>query len=215
MIFMAKRTFSRKRIYTFQKGAKVSSKWLLIVCLSLISVFFVGNLHIQESETAREVRETEALHQQFIQQLVPYTQEANRMYGVLPSISLAQAILESDWGTSGLAANYYNLYGIKGESNAPFVDLETSEFHNGEWIKITGRFRVFESWRESVLAHAQLMALGVTWDETLYHKVLAANHYQEAARELVNAGYATDPSYAEKIIQIIEQYHLDKYDIKE
>lgn len=46
----------------------------------------------------------------------------------------------------------------------------------------------------------------------LYERVITASNYQEASQALQDAGYATDPTYAQKIIQVIEAYHLDQYD---
>ncbi len=46
----------------------------------------------------------------------------------------------------------------------------------------------------------------------LYEKVITATNYQEAAQALQDAGYATDPGYAQKIIQVIETYQLNQYD---
>ena len=101
---------------------------------------------------------------EFLKVLIPAAQQAYKDYGVLPSVSLAQAILESNWGESLLASKYYNLYGVKGSAAEPNVVLETAEFVNNTWITINGRFRVYESWAESVEAHAQLLAYGVDWD---------------------------------------------------
>ena len=50
------------------------------------------------------------------------------------------------------------------------------------------------------------------WDPTLYHKVLGARNYKQAAQALQDAGYATDPTYAQKLIQMIEEHELYKYD---
>ena len=71
---------------------------------------------------------------------------------------------------------------------------------------------MYDSWADSVLAHAQLLANGVDWNPTLYHKVLGTRNYKQAAQALQEAGYATDPTYAEKLIQMIEQHQLYQYD---
>jgi flagellum-specific peptidoglycan hydrolase FlgJ len=60
--------------------------------------------------------------------------------------------------------------------------------------------------------HTQLFVQGVDWNPALYERVLTAANYQEAAQALQDAGYATDPTYAQKIIHVIETYQLDKYD---
>ena len=189
-------------------GFKRLTLGVVLVFIAVCSVIIMGTLQFQETRKDP----TEIAHQQFIQNLVPSSQKAYQLYQVLPSISLAQAILESDWGESGLSQNYYNLYGVKAGAVEPSVQLETSEYVDGEWITIMAPFRVYNSWAESVEAHAKLLTYGVDWNPKLYEPVLKAKNYKEAAHALQKAGYATDPTYAQKIIHVIETYHLAQYD---
>ena len=189
-------------------GFKRLTLGVVLVLIAICSVISMGTLQFQETRKDP----TEIAHQQFIQNLVPSSQKAYQLYQVLPSISLAQAILESDWGESGLSQNYYNLYGVKAGAAEPSVQLETSEYIDGKWITIMAPFRVYNSWSESVEAHAKLLTYGVDWNPKLYEPVLKAKNYKEAAHALQKAGYATDPTYAQKIIHVIETYHLEQYD---
>ena len=189
-------------------GFKRLTLGVVLVLIAICSVIIMGTLQFQETRKDP----TEIAHQQFIQNLVPSSQKAYQLYQVLPSISLAQAILESDWGESGLSQNYYNLYGVKAGAAEPSVQLETSEYIDGKWITIMAPFRVYNSWAESVEAHAKLLTYGVDWNPKLYEPVLKAKNYKEAAHALQKAGYATDPTYAQKIIHVIETYHLAQYD---
>lgn len=149
----------------------------------------------------------------FIADIAPAAQQMQANYGVHASISIAQAILESDWGESELSAVYNNLYGMKGDNPENTVRLMTSEYYNGEWVTIQANFRVYGSWAESVQDHALLFVNGITWDPDQYAPVLQAATYQEAAQALQDCGYATDPDYAEKLIAVIEQHALYEYDI--
>ncbi|NLD32468.1 MAG: glycoside hydrolase family 73 protein [Trichococcus flocculiformis] len=149
----------------------------------------------------------------FIADIAPAAQQMQANYGVHASISIAQAILESDWGESELSAVYNNLYGMKGDNPENTVRLMTSEYYNGEWVTIQANFRVYGSWTESVQDHALLFVNGTTWDPDQYAPVLQAATYQEAAQALQDCGYATDPDYAEKLIAVIEQHALYEYDI--
>ena len=146
----------------------------------------------------------------FIADIAPAAQQMQANYGVHASISIAQAILESDWGESELSAVYNNLYGMKGDNPENTVRLMTSEYYNGEWVTIQANFRVYGSWAESVQDHALLFVNGTTWDPDQYAPVLQAATYQEAAQALQDCGYATDPDYAEKLIAVIEQHALDE-----
>lgn len=189
-------------------GFKRLTLGVVLVLIAICSVIIMGTLQFQETRQ----NPTAIAHQQFIQSLVPSSQKAYQLYKVLPSISLAQAILESDWGESGLSQNYYNLYGVKAGAAEPSVQLKTSEYVDGKWVTIMAPFRVYNSWAESVEAHAKLLTYGVDWNPKLYEPVLKAKNYKEAAHALQKAGYATDPTYAQKIIHVIETHHLAQYD---
>lgn len=179
----------------------------------LIMMAFVLSLRSLSTPFSDQPQETEAKsHQQFIDQLAPHAKELQNGYGILPSIILGQAILESNWGKSTLASEYHNFFGIKAYGDQKKVNLETKEYVNEEWITIQGDFRVYDSWEQSMDDHTQLFVNGVDWNPALYEKVITATNYREAAQALQDAGYATDPTYAQKIIQVIETYHLDQYD---
>ncbi|MDN6639636.1 MAG: glycoside hydrolase family 73 protein [Tetragenococcus sp.] len=150
--------------------------------------------------------------QEFIDRLLPHAEELQEGYGILPSIIIGQAILESNWGSSQLAHEYNNLFGIKAYGDQDKVNLETKEYVNEQWVTIKGEFRVYNSWEESMDDHTMLFVNGVDWDPQMYEDVLTAQNYQEAADALQEAGYATDPGYSDKIKDVIERYQLDQYD---
>ena len=134
--------------------------------------------------------------------------------GVLPSITAAQAILESDWGSSELAkAPNNNLFGIKDSEdwNGEIVTVPTQEYLNGDYITVNAAFRKYASWNDSVVDHAKFFT-STEWRKNNYRKVVNETDYRIAAQELKNAGYATDPSYAGKLIRLIEAYKLYEWD---
>ncbi|EGP4943903.1 TPA: glycoside hydrolase family 73 protein [Enterococcus faecium] len=198
----------------WKKQKRKNIRWPAVVAgVAVILLAFVFSLKNLSSPFTDNQQENEAQsHQQFIERLVPHAQELQDGYGVLPSIILGQAILESNWGKSTLASKYNNLFGIKAYGDQKKVSLETKEFVNEEWITIQGDFKVYDSWEQSMDDHTQLFVQGVDWNPALYEKVITATNYQEAAQALQDAGYATDPGYAQKIIQVIETYHLNQYD---
>ncbi|HHD7667386.1 TPA: glycoside hydrolase family 73 protein [Enterococcus faecium] len=198
----------------WKKQKRKNIRWPAVVAgVVVILLAFVFSLKNLSSPFTDNQQENEAQsHQQFIERLVPHAQELQDGYGVLPSIILGQAILESNWGKSTLASKYNNLFGIKAYGYQKKVSLETKEFVNEEWITIQGDFKVYDSWEQSMDDHTQLFVQGVDWNPALYEKVITATNYQEAAQALQEAGYATDPGYAQKIIQVIETYQLNQYD---
>ena len=134
--------------------------------------------------------------------------------GVLPSITAAQAILESGWGSSELAkAPNNNLFGIKDSEdwNGEIVTVPTQEYVNGDYITVNAAFRKYTSWNDSVVDHAKFFT-STEWRKNNYRKVVNETDYHIAAQELKNAGYATDPSYPGKLIRLIEAYKLYEWD---
>ena len=182
---------------------------ILFMAISTLTKGYRDSLESKNQITLEEEKQ----QNEFIQQVAPVAQKMRDIYGVRPSISIAQAILESDWGMSELAATYGNLYGIKESATESSVLMETQEFTGEEWITIQDYFKVYDHFSYSIEDHARLMVDGTTWDNTLYHPVLQAETYQEAAYALQEAGYATDPTYPAKVIGIIEQYELYRYDL--
>lgn len=134
---------------------------------------------------------------------------------ILPSVVIAQAILESDWGKSGLALQANNLFGIKGDYNGQHVTMPTREYVSGKWTEIQANFRKYPSFKESISDHADLFLNGVSWDHDHYRNIIGEKDYKTAVEYLYQDGYATDPGYAKKLTDLIEQYHLDHYDVEE
>ncbi|AGY82036.1 MULTISPECIES: glycoside hydrolase family 73 protein [Carnobacterium] len=204
---------SKKKYKKKKLNRRITPSYVMIVLFSFVFIF-LGTLYFLAQEiTEDQVTQYEPLEEQeFIVQIADYAKVLQDKYGILPSISIAQAILESDWGTSELSIKNNNYYGIKGGGTEPTVTMTTKEFVDGEWIEVKADFRKYASWQESMEDHSELFAKGTTWNENQYAKVLTANDYKEAAYALQESGYATDPDYPGKLIRLIEQYQLDQYD---
>ena len=186
------------------------SQTLFLVAISLcfLTIFFIGNIN-RTGQTVEQ--DSEIFQKEFIDQLVPKARELKDTHGIRPSVLIAQAILESDWGRSDLALSANNLFGIKAHGDG--VDYQTKEYSEKEgWSEIKASFKEYASFEESMEDYANLLHNGTDWNPTLYHPVLYAADYQEAAQRIAEAGYATDPDYSEKIIAIIQKYELNQYD---
>ena len=149
--------------------------------------------------------------QQFIEKLAPLAIEDMRRTGVPASLTIAQGILESNNGNSTLAKQANNLFGMKGTGPAGSIRLPTKEYKNGEWITIYTDFRKYNNWAESVNDHSNLFINGVSWNRNLYRGVIGVDGIT-AAREVAKAGYATDPDYDKKLIKLITEHQLVKFD---
>lgn len=169
---------------------------------------------IRQEQIAREEARQKIIrqHKAFIREIGPIAKEVDKSFDLLPSITIAQACLESDYGKSDLSQKYNNLFGVKGNNPNTSAVLKTKEFEKGKWIEIKARFQIYDSYEASIRAHARLFQKGTTWDAKQYRHVLAAKNYREQAHALVKDGYATDPDYADKLIKLIEEYNLDRFD---
>ena len=134
---------------------------------------------------------------------------------ILPSITGAQAALETGWGASTLVKEANNLFGIKADANwkGEFVNLPTTEYINGTKKTVTAKFRKYSSWDESIRDRAEFFTSS-EWRKNNYKSFIGETDYKKAAKALVTAPspYATDPVYADKLIAIIEQYGLSEWD---
>ncbi len=173
---------------------------ILVVSLVLLSIF----LRLFQKEN-REIH--------FIDEIAPLAVELNQQTGgVLPSITIAQAILESNYGKSELAIKANNLFGLKGSYKGKSVKMQTMEYKNNKRYTIETEFRAYPDLKSAFIDHTKLILEGTSWNKHQYYDVLAAANYQEAAHALKKNHYSTDPMYPEKLIAIIEQYNLGEYD---
>lgn len=143
--------------------------------------------------------------QQFIESIAPKAQEIQRKYGVPASIAIAQAALESGWGSS---AKGNNLYGIKADKSwdGAKVNMATHEFLNGANVGINDNFRAYASTEHSIENYGKFLA-----SNGRYANVIGSDA-NSAADALQRAGYATDPAYASKLKNIISTYGLTRFD---
>ncbi|QYN56191.1 glycoside hydrolase family 73 protein [Lactobacillus panisapium] len=169
---------------------------------------------IRQEQLAREEARQKIIrqHKAFIKEIGPIAKEVDREFELLPSITIAQACLESDYGQSSLSQKYNNLFGVKGTNPNTSAVLTTKEYVKGKWIVVKARFQIYDSYEASIRSHARLFQKGTTWNKQQYKHVLTAKDYRKQAHALVQDGYATDPNYADKLIKLIEQYHLDRFD---
>lgn len=133
--------------------------------------------------------------------------------GVLASLTIAQAITETGWGTSGLAVEGKALFGIKATKSwkGKVYCKDTKECYDGVnlvEVKNTA-FRAYDTWEESVTDHSAFLKANKR-----YKEVIGEIDYKKACNAIKAAGYATDPEYANKLIEIIEQYKLTEFDGK-
>lgn len=143
----------------------------------------------------------------FINMLVDCARECQRKTGIPASFTLAQAALESSWGDRAPGCN---LFGIKADRSwkGPTVDVPTHEVFKGMRIAITDKFRAYASWTECMIDHARFFQLNPR-----YAACFKETTGEGWARAVAKAGYATDPNYAQLIIDVMHGRNMAQYDV--
>jgi flagellum-specific peptidoglycan hydrolase FlgJ len=124
-----------------------------------------------------------------------------------PSVTLAQAVLESGWGRSGLATKHNNLFGVKSGSHSDGVVLSSWEGGGAQRSRVDSRFRAYDDWSESLVHHNLLIST-----DRRYLTARTAWKDWEAYIDELAPVYATDPQYVDRVSQIVQRYDLDAWD---
>ncbi|MBG9368091.1 glucosaminidase domain-containing protein [Streptococcus sp. NLN64] len=178
---------------------------LLILALATVGLGFMAYQAVETEQGTYTV----ATEDSFVEAIAPDAQVVADHYGLYASVMIAQALLESERGTSRLSqAPHYNLFGIKGTYQGEGVTFLTNEDDgSGDMYEIRDQFRSYPSYYASLTDYALVLS------QPMYAGTWKANttSYQDATLALTGT-YATDSSYNVKLNRLIEQYNLTQYD---
>ena len=150
--------------------------------------------------------------QDFIKKIAGYVQKYAATYGIaVHSPIIAQAVLESGWGESRLAAVYHNYFGLKCGTRwtGKSVNLKTmEEYTPGTLTQIKDNFRVYGSMEEGVKGYFDFIQL------ERYQNLKGITDPAEYLETIKADGYATSSRYVENTMRIVSQYDLQQYDVK-
>lgn len=130
-------------------------------------------------------------------------------FQILPSLTIAQAILESNWGKSMLSQKAFNFFGMKAGSawrGATYSAKTQEQTPAGQAFTIHADFRAYAN------VQAGIRGYYVFLQYPRYQNLKGVTDYKEACRLIRADGWATDTKYTEKLISLIEKYGLTKYD---
>jgi flagellar protein FlgJ len=142
----------------------------------------------------------------FINRMLRPAMQAAQKSGIHPHLILAQAALESGWGKREILTAEgkpsHNLFGIKatGDWKGKTTEITTTEFINGEKRKVKAEFRVYDSYTDALADYTGLLK-----NNPRYARVVQSASPELGAHALQAGGYATDPAYAKKLINIIQK----------
>jgi flagellar protein FlgJ len=161
---------------------------------------------IDDMEVVQSTDKPITTAKQFISQLQPYAEHAAKELGVDAKVLLAQSALETGWGKSVIknrqGESSHNLFNIKANSSwkGAQTKVSTLEYDEGVVKKEMAGFRSYSSYAESFKDYVNFIKSNPRYGDAL-KAVSKPEHYM---RELQQAGYATDPAYAGKVMRI---YH--------
>ena len=161
--------------------------------------------------------------EKFLATIGPLAKADMAKSGILASVTIAQAILESGWGKSELATNAKNLFGMKCSLSGntwsgstwdgkSAYNISTGEYYSGTYTKVRRDFRRYSSWAESVADHSAYLNGAKNGSKLRYSGLKGQKDYRKAVQIIKDGGYATSPTYTTNLCTLIEKYNLTLYD---
>ena len=129
-------------------------------------------------------------------------------YGILPSLTIAQACVESKFGTCALSP-YFNFFGMKWTTKcgAEWVEKMTTEYENGKPVRKKQKFRAYHSYDEGIEGYYKFIT-----GYKRYSNLIGCKDARQACVLIQQDGWATSPVYAETLYKYIRTYDLERYD---
>lgn len=153
----------------------------------------------------------ENTQQDFVSRMIPHALQASRATGVPAQLMLGQAALESGWGRREIrmadGSNSFNLFGIKATPDwkGKVAEVMTTEYRDGVAHKQVERFRAYSSYAEAFQDHANLIGGNPRYAEVMRK----AGNPAGMALAVQQAGYATDPNYADKLVRVMAMVKME------
>ncbi|NRD76929.1 LysM peptidoglycan-binding domain-containing protein [Bacillus sp. BRMEA1] len=163
------------------------------------------------SDTVVTTNVTSNMKSAFIAEVAPAAIQAWQTNRILPSLTIAQAILESYWGESYLSVNAQNYFGIKASLSwaGSTITLPTQEYDaNGNLYVVNAAFRAYSNIFDSINDHTQLLMA------SRYSNLIGVTDYKVATTLIQQDGYATDPNYTNLLQSVITTNNLTQYDVQ-
>lgn len=134
----------------------------------------------------------------------------NSNYNILPSLTIAQAIKESNWGKSQLGALYYNFFGMKWSQGCGCerVSLPTKEWRNGVYVNVIAEFRKYNNFDEGIKGYYDFIT-----GYKRYANLIGEKNSYLACKKIQQDGWATSPTYGDSLYHnYVLPYNLLQYD---
>lgn len=161
----------------------------------------------------------------FVAKVGKMAQSDMQTSGILASVTTAQAILESGYGTTDLAVNADNLFGMKcslsgntwsgstWDGSSKYTKNTKEQKEDGTEYTIQADFRKYPSIQDSLADHSAYLNGAKNGSALRYAGLKGCTDYKKAIQIIKDGGYATDVSYVQKICNIIERWNLTQFDV--
>ena len=145
----------------------------------------------------------------FINKIAPLAQSSFAATGIWPSFVIVQAIFESSWGSSQLAQQANNIFGVKADPSwtGPTLSMQTGEFIDGVEKTVPALWRSYPDWLSAISDHAAFLH-----NNERYAAAFQTNNVNDFIHAIAAAGYSTNPNYAQMLIDEISARNLTQYD---
>lgn len=187
-------------------------QFLVFLAVLVLGIFSPLYAH-RATPSANKTEKVSYNKSEFFADIAPTVQEVAEAYGVRPSLVMAQAALESDYGQNLLAVKYHNLFAVFAQPGNKPVTLKYKRYFVNEWQTEIGQFAVYKSWDDAIYDYFDLLKSGkICNSEGAYDVMVSNKGYKKPAQALQDIGFSSDPNYASKLIAIIEENDLTTYD---
>lgn len=143
---------------------------------------------------------------EFINEIMPQAIKLYKTDKILPSLTVAQAALESGWGKYSIGKNIFGVKAYSDWKGKKSLVWTSEQKKDGTYEKIKCWFKNYDSFGESVKDYGKLLSL------SRYKRVKTAKNYRDAVAAVRLAGYATSLDYVDNVIDLIESHHLYVWD---
>ncbi|WP_438832090.1 glucosaminidase domain-containing protein [Streptococcus pluranimalium] len=148
----------------------------------------------------------------FIEKIAPDVQELSTYYGIRPSVLIAQAAYDSNFGQNLLAAKYNNLFAISAKPGEDSIRLSNMERNEGNIREVERDYAIYPSWNHALEFYLAGLKDGSLANKNLYKILATASSISVAAQAFYRYDYTQDDDYANQLERIIKEYDLEKYD---
>ena len=185
----------------------------------------LGSGNVEVIPSGMQAGEFQGLtEEQVLAKVGPLFTADQKKSGILASVSMAQFILESGYGKSELALGANNCFGMKKSlsgntwsgsvwDGVSIYKKKTQEQEeDGSYVTVTAEFRKYLNVDDSIADHSAYLLGAKNGEKFRYDGLKGCSDYKKAVQIIKDGGYATSPTYVEKLCSIIEKWKLTQYD---